>query len=379
MRFRVRFAEQVVGVFILVAIVGLAAILILIGVNQRWFAKNYYFQSEFISGTGLSVGGSIQFRGFDIGKISAIDLNERNTVDVEFYVYDTYYEKMKRNSVLELVSSPLGLGGGLIYHPGIDTEFTPPEEGYFIPALDTVEGRRRIKEGLVVIPKSEDMISSLLGQIDPILGELDRTIAQVNSVLRTVEDELAGRGTGPVSTLLTTLNSELDGSGEGSISQTLARINAVVDTVQYEVIANTTERLNSLLDQLGEVTTNVIDITADVAQTTESLRDPTGIVPKLLGAKGSIPTLLDDDNALYDEILAMLTTVAGIVDQLKSFTEFVNGSTPQISGLIEKGQDALDGGVEVITAIKNNPLLRGGIPEAREQPTTFQSMRDVDF
>jgi hypothetical protein len=29
--------------------------------------------------------------------------------------------------------------------------------------------------------------------------------------------------------------------------------------------------------------------------------------------------------------------------------------------------------------VKNNPLLRGGVPARREQQTTFQSYRDEDF
>jgi hypothetical protein len=29
--------------------------------------------------------------------------------------------------------------------------------------------------------------------------------------------------------------------------------------------------------------------------------------------------------------------------------------------------------------LKNNPLLRGGVPDRREQQTTFQSYRDEEF
>ncbi len=47
MKFKIRFADQIVGLFLLVGVLGVAAILILIGINQRWFAKNYYFTSRF--------------------------------------------------------------------------------------------------------------------------------------------------------------------------------------------------------------------------------------------------------------------------------------------------------------------------------------------
>ncbi len=63
MKFKIRFADQIVGIFVLVAIIAVAAILVLIGVNQRWFAKNYYYQSRFASGDGLSVGMPLVLKG----------------------------------------------------------------------------------------------------------------------------------------------------------------------------------------------------------------------------------------------------------------------------------------------------------------------------
>ncbi len=60
MKFRIRFAHQIVGIFVLLAILGIAAILILLGINQRWFAKDYYFWSTFRSAGGLSVGMPIR-------------------------------------------------------------------------------------------------------------------------------------------------------------------------------------------------------------------------------------------------------------------------------------------------------------------------------
>jgi len=101
-----------------------------------------------------------------------------------------------------------------------------------------------------------------------------------------------------------------------------------------------------------------------------ALSDPSGMVPKLLG---------DKDNQILARIQEALASVAQIVAQLQGFVEFVNASKPQISGLLEKGQDTLDQGNDVLTAVKNNPLLRGGVPERKEQQTTYKSLRDVDF
>ncbi|HEQ71072.1 MAG TPA: MCE family protein, partial [Spirochaetia bacterium] len=108
MRFAIRFADKLVGLFVLVAIIGLLGVIIVLGANQRWFAKNYYFYTFFQSGKGISRGMPITFKGFEIGKVSSVEMNDKNEVVVHYYIYDTYYSKVKLNSVIELASSPLG-------------------------------------------------------------------------------------------------------------------------------------------------------------------------------------------------------------------------------------------------------------------------------
>src|SRR6056297_750641 len=100
MKFKIRFADQIVGVFVFLAILALAGILILMGFNQRWFAKDYFFTSRFQSAEGLKPGMAINLKGFQIGSVDSIMLNDDNTVEIEFHIYDIYWEKVKQNSVL---------------------------------------------------------------------------------------------------------------------------------------------------------------------------------------------------------------------------------------------------------------------------------------
>ena len=373
MRFRIRFARQVVGVFVLIAILGMAGILILLGANQRWFARNYYFHSRFNSASGLSVGMPIQLKGFEIGKVDRISLSKTNLVEIDFYVYDTYYDKVLPNSVLELAASPIGLGGGsLRFHPGRG-EGPPLEELTFIPSLDLAEGKTLVAAGLVEMPEGQDMIGSLVGQIQPILAEVSATLVSVHALTDAVTANLAGQGDGPVAGIL------------NNLAATSNRLNGLLDRVDglTSDLATITSGLRSDLPKLtasvAGITDNVTGITGNLEATTAALRDPTGLVPKLLDPKGSVATLLNDNNQLFNEIQGALKEVNAIIGQLSQFSTFVNSTQPQIAGLLEKGKTALDQGADVLEAVKNNPLLRGGVPEQKEQGTTFQSYRDKDF
>jgi phospholipid/cholesterol/gamma-HCH transport system substrate-binding protein len=339
-KFRIRFAQQIVGAFVLLAILGIAAVLVLLGLNQRWFAKNYTFWSVFPSAEGLSVGMPIKLRGFEIGKVSDISLTEDNMVEIDFLVYDTYYDKVLPNSVLELSSNPLGIGGGLLFHPGVGPAKPLPEFSY-VPSLDLEEGRKLLAGGLVARSGSEDVVGSVLSRVGPILDEVDATLVSIQALVRSVDRSLKGESDGALGT-------------------------AVKD------LSATTGRINALVARMDTVVGNVEQLTA-------GMTDPTGLAKKLLDPKGSVASLLDDDNRLYDQIVASVQELRSIVEQLSEFTRFVNTSQPQITALLERGRTALDQGRDVLEAVKNNPLLRGGIAEPREQPTTFQGYRDEDF
>jgi phospholipid/cholesterol/gamma-HCH transport system substrate-binding protein len=339
-KFRIRFAQQIVGAFVLLGILAIAAILILMGVNQRWFAKNYYYWSTFPSAEGLSIGMPIKLKGFEIGKIDTISLTRTNMVDVEFYVYDTYHVKVTPNSVLELTSSPLGLGGGLLFHPGRESSEPLPELS-FIPSLGLEQGRELVRRGLVDIPQTEDVISATITQLSATLTEIDAAIKVISETMGTIDSSLRGESVGPLADVLN----------------------------ETAVVVG---KIDTMLDDLNDTVANISVMTAE-------FRDPTGLATRLLDPKGSIATLLDDDNRLYDEISGSVEELSGIIAELGNFMEFINSSQPQIAALLEKGRTTLDQGKDVLEAAKNNPLLRGGVPERREQPTTFQSYRDEEF
>ena len=100
MKFGFRHADKFVGLFILVAVVFISSSLVVNhSINRRWFAQDYEYYTRFFSASGLSVGMPLKLRGFEIGKIKRITLNDQNKVDVTLIIYDTYIEKVTVDSV----------------------------------------------------------------------------------------------------------------------------------------------------------------------------------------------------------------------------------------------------------------------------------------
>jgi phospholipid/cholesterol/gamma-HCH transport system substrate-binding protein len=375
MRFKIRFADQIVGIFVLAALAAVVAVLVLIGVNQRWFSRNYSFSSQFSSASGLFVGMPISLKGFEIGKVSRISLNSQNEVDVRFTIEDTYYDRVKPDSVLELTSSPIGLGVTLKFHSG-KNNLPPVPEDSFVPSLDTEEGQRLVAEGRVDIPKDADVIGSVIAKLNPVLDETRLTIGEIRRVASTLNVALNGGG-GPMGTMVTGL-SQTPGKVNSAVDTINGKINTVLDKVS--VIA---DNVNAISVQtrgvVGDLSTNLDAISENLKEMTGSLKNTQGLAKRLLDPSGSMETFLDDSNELYNQVDSALKNVNEITAQLKSFAEFVNGTRPQVTSLLEKGSDTLSTANDVLEAAKNNPLLRGGVPARATQGAPMSSYRDENF
>ncbi|MBL8968366.1 MAG: MCE family protein [Spirochaetaceae bacterium] len=357
MKFRIKYADRIVGLFVVLAAVLLCVSVVVLGGNQRWFARNYHFTSRFASGGGIAPGTAINMKGFQVGKIERITLNADNEVDVDFVIYDTYLEKAKHNSILELVTSPIGLGSQLLFHPGKGEARL--EEGAFVPTADSPEGQALLEQELVDIPPKDDTITRLLANVNPLLENVNKTVVTVNRTLTEVNRALAGQSSGPLGQIV------------GDAADTMAGVEALVVGVK--------DQAQSVVAKADDLVSSINRITLNLEATTEALRDPTGLVPKLLDPKGSIKTILDDKNALYNSLIGSLAETQKTLRNIQSMTTTLNAQMPTIAATLEETRTAIGKAQDVLEGLKNNPLLRGGIPERRDQAPVYQSLRDAEL
>ena len=343
MKFKIKYAEQITGIFVLAAIVFIALVMILMGVNQRWFKHDPAFYSIFDSAEGLKMGMSIKLKGFQIGTVKQIQLLDNNRVEIRFSIFENYHVKVRENSILQLSSNPLGLGGGLLLFPGRYAS-APLPEGSYIPSTDFAEGKRLVTDGLVEINEN-DAISLLMDDVSTILGNTNKTILDLDDLLVTVKTAFAGTDPGPV----------------GSTVKNVQAITAELST------------------SIGELTGHINATMANVEDLSSQVAKPEEFLSGFVAPDSSIARILNDKQELYGEILSILSGINSTIAQLEDFSVYINDTTPQISGLLEDSREALDQGKDVLEGLKNNPLLRGGISETKEQPATYQSYRDKDF
>jgi len=357
MRFRIRQADKIVGLFVIVAGLFLAGGIILLGSHQRWFSKDIKFTTRFTSAAGAAPGTAIMLRGFQVGKVTKVELNAANEVDAEIAIYDSYYPKVMGNSILELVTSPIGLGTQLLFDPGKGETLMSP--GSFIPLADSDAGKSLIDQGLVDIPLKDDTITRLFAGVNPLIENANKTVVTINRTLTEVNRSLAGQSSGPL----------------GAIVNNASDAVAHADRMVVDISAKAKDlvvKANLLVDSINTITDNL-------GATTAAMRDPTGLIPKLLDAKGSIRTLLDDKNVLYDSISGSVVELQKSLKNVQEITGSLEEQMPSIAVTIDEGRTAIKQAQDVLTGLKNNPLLKGGIPARTEQLPLSQSLREGSF
>ncbi len=103
MKIKITYYERVAGLFVLFAILGCMIAAVSVAVKQGWFEDKVYFQTYFENADGLHEGTVVQMAGLRAGSVSEVQLEADNKIRVIFYVLGKFREKVKNDSVAQLI------------------------------------------------------------------------------------------------------------------------------------------------------------------------------------------------------------------------------------------------------------------------------------
>jgi len=309
MKFKIRYADQIVGIFSLAAIAGLLFLIFSIGAKQNWFVKKNYYFTIFDSGEGISVGQNITYKGFTLGKVKSITL-EGNMVRVDYYILEDYASYVKEGTLVEVAVSPIGLGASFSFYPGKGPDLM--ETGREIYRVGSIPGKKILETKQNQMEKQADSITSLIAQVSTLLDNL-------NHITREVDNAFVGRGQSNLTLLLAN-------------------------------IKNITTQINLLL---------------------QGINDSEGPLPHLLGEDitGELESILKN----LDEVTKNLNPIA------KNANTLVENATPQIDNALLEINTLLLDVQDVLEGVKNNPLIKKGVPDRSQTSSATLHLRDTDF
>jgi phospholipid/cholesterol/gamma-HCH transport system substrate-binding protein len=339
MKFTIRFADQLVGVLIILALGALIFVVFMLGSSQRWFSRDYMFKTYLSSASGLGKNMNVLYKGIIIGHVKSFTLDDDDRVEVWFTVFGTYISRARYGSVVDLIQNPIGLGSQFLFYSGQGDQM---EEGELIPAINSLEGRQYMDSGLAFVPDQDDTISIIMNRANNILDDLNRVLGQVEGAFAGTDQTSLGR---------TLENVEMAAAGIKEMAETLpGTLNESIQTI------------NGMVGQLEPI-----------------LRDLGAFSAKVAAPDGTVSAILDADGAVYTNLINSLESVSGTLRNLERASEFIPSQLPQVAMTISDLRTVLKTAEDVLVALTNNPLLKNGVPPRVETRTGGTSPRDISF
>ena len=328
--FRIRRAEWVAGLFLLISLAAGLAVTFVLLKGQGLFESHKEYVTTFKESYGISVGGSVEMAGTPVGKVTKIELNDEDQVAISFNVTEDYADRVRSDTVAT-VNTPLSIAGvlagsGLILSIG--------------SADATI-----LDNGATVISEEPRTIIDILTEVTG--GETGDDVRAIVSNVRELSDTLADPG-GPVTRLLDDAAgiAEAANRGEGSVARLLhddGSIMARLDNIATNV-ERASARLDPLVARVGPLLDRVDVTLARIEKATEPLPEVAAELPRIAA-----------------DLRALSADLSGIAGD-------VGKSTPRLKEMVADADRLLDDMDEVVTAAKRFYLIRINLEKIPDGP-----------
>jgi phospholipid/cholesterol/gamma-HCH transport system substrate-binding protein len=405
-KFKIRFAEQIVGVFIIAALAVIVLVIFLLGSKQRWFIKDAVFKTYFLSASGLGENMSVLYKGFTIGNVKTFRLTEDNEVEVSFSIYKEYVSRVKEGSLVDLNVSPIGLGNQFLFYPGVGEELVV--EGAYIPTVSSAQGQTLIQLGLASVPSKNDSISNILSQVDALTQTLNDTLQDVQTALKGTDATTLGRSLKGVENIIVgldgqlnkvvdelpallaniqTLTAELEttlqvvnGALAGTETTALGRVVGSVDIALAGLapkLGPIADNANALIGQINrELPTTLENVNGVLKELPAVLVEVQSLLAKLNEPDGLVASALDVNGPIYTGLTSAIASINGILKDIDTTTDTLPSQVPamlmELHSLLRKVDD-------ILVSVQNNPIFKNGIPDQVQIQSTGTNPRGVTF
>ena len=179
---RFRGIEKKIGLFAIVAVLGIILIIVSVGIRQDFFSPKtrLFFVTD--SAQGIDSGMAVKLSGFRIGTVEKLELTDKARVKVTLSIIDQYMSWVRTDSNVRLVTESV-IGANIIeVVPGTETaaKLTENSEIAFVRerGLSQVVGDLYSE----VVPLIEDM-KRVVNRVDKLVAGLPPTLEKMDSAL----------------------------------------------------------------------------------------------------------------------------------------------------------------------------------------------------
>lgn len=306
--------ERKAGVYILITVVVVVAILFAIGKEKKIFESKYRLITTFEHGANIDNNTGVTLAGLKVGNVTDVYINKENKIDVEMSIQREYQEFIRDDSVARLVFS-------LLKGSVIDITFGSQaaavlEDGGRIQSTETEDIADKVSVN-VILPKSDEFEDIIKNKLPSLIEKVDNVFGIVDNLT-------------------------------GSLGSSTSNLHKLVDNFwEFSVKLNE----GRILDRGEALLANTADLTKD-----------------LKGITNGLPDLFERFSLLINESNELLSNLNTISAGLK-------GQAPDLPDAIESVRELMYDLNDVIDASKKSFLLKKHIKKRIESPVMINEGR----
>lgn len=258
---RFRNLERKIGIFISVAIGGIAIAMLMFGLQKDFFTKKYHLRFTADRGTGFVKGMPVKLSGFRIGRITTIALNDQAMVDITIEIDNKYRTWIRSDSFVKLVKE--GLVGDNIIDVVVGSldkpELKDNESILYVKTKGLDEMADEIAEKVKPVLIE---ISDIISYVNNPEGDLKKTIRNLEQLTRNLEetrrhaDKLLVSATTDIDRISSQATLSLDSARQKiesiDLTPALNRVNSTLDQIDTN-LPRMLQKADATLDNINRV------------------------------------------------------------------------------------------------------------------------------
>jgi len=179
-----------VGLFIVSTTIIILAALLYLAYEKGFFAKTYTFTLSSKSGDGLTEGMPVVFSGFDIGKVSTLELNDKGMVLIKIKIAQRHVKWIKSDSAFILYRPLIGAARIVVTTNNLNSPPLPEDK---IVAMETVndinDAINKVQPLLEKITQIAENLERLSNNLSDPKGDLNRILSNAQIITKTLSSK----------------------------------------------------------------------------------------------------------------------------------------------------------------------------------------------
>lgn len=300
--------DRLVGAFMMMAIVAMLGLFVAKVKSSKMFAEVVHYHTYMKTAQGISTDTIVNISGIDVGKVSALDIDDHNRIHINFFVYKDFQKLLRTDSKGEL--NKLSLVGNAVIIIKAGSANKP-----------------MLQDGAIVNIEEPVTTDDLIAGVTPVIKDLESLIDNLSQIVSAISPSNVKGSTEDLRAIFGNVRGLSDhvNQGKGSLGRIL------YDKKQEESVNNSLLLIEKTLAGISQRVNETKPLIENVNKLSVQSQKMVGDVHK---------SLLKVDKQL-DQIPGLLNSGQSVLDSSEQTIKGVQKVWPLSSALKPPGKELL--------------------------------------